>query len=188
MQTETLTYEADGLHMVSHLYYDEQREGRRPGVLVFPEAFGLGDHAKLRAERLAGLGYVTLACDLHGDGRVVHDLNEALGLVGPLRAEPARARSRAGKALAALQGRPEVDPTKIAAIGYCYGGAMAFGTGAQWGSHSRGCGLPQRPGDGRTSRCQEHQGQGSGLCWGRRPFDPARPAQRLRARDARGRG
>jgi dienelactone hydrolase len=126
MQTETLTYEADGLQMVSHLYYDKQTDGRRPGVLVFPEAFGLGGHAKSRAERLASLGYVALACDLHGDGRVVHDLNEALGLVGPLRAEPARARTRAGKALATLQGRREVDPTKIAAIGYCYGGAMAL--------------------------------------------------------------
>jgi dienelactone hydrolase len=95
-------------------------------VLVFPEAFGLGDHAKSRAERLAGLGYVAMACDLHGDGRLVHDLTEALGLVGPLRAEPARARTRAASALQALQGRPEVDPTKIAAIGYCFGGTMAL--------------------------------------------------------------
>ena len=126
MQTETLTYEADGLQMVSHLYHDKQTDGRRPGVLVFPEAFGLGDHAKSRAERLASLGYVALACDLHGDGRVVHDLSEALGLVGPLRAEPARARTRAGKALAALQSRLEVDPSKIAAMGYCYGGTMAL--------------------------------------------------------------
>src|SRR5918994_1515545 len=126
MQTQTLTYEADGLHMVSHLSFEEQKDGRQPGVLVFPEAFGLGDHAKSRAERLAGLGYVALACDLHGDGRIVHELNTALELVGPLRAEPARARTRAGKALAALRGRPEVDPTKIAAIGYCYGGTMAL--------------------------------------------------------------
>jgi dienelactone hydrolase len=126
MQTQTLTYEADGLHMVSHLYCEEQRDGRQPGMLVFPEAFGLGDHAKSRAERLAGLGYVSLACDLHGDGRIVHDLNAALELVGPLRAEPARARARATGALQALQGRPEIDATKIAAIGYCYGGSMAL--------------------------------------------------------------
>src|SRR5918993_1314765 len=131
MQTETLTYEADGLQMVSHVYYDEQGDVRRPGILVFPEAFGLGDHAKSRAERLAGLGYVALACDLHGDGRIVHDLDVALELVGPLRAEPARARTRATAALQALQGRPEVDATKIAAIGYCYGGGIAFGVGAR---------------------------------------------------------
>jgi dienelactone hydrolase len=126
MHTEALTYEADGLRMVSHIYHDEKQGGRRPGVLVFPEAFGLGDHAKSRAERLAALGYVALACDLHGNGRVVHNLDEALGLVGPLRAEPARARARAASALDALQGRSEVDPAKIAAIGHCYGGSMAL--------------------------------------------------------------
>ena len=126
MHTQTLTYEADGLQMASHIYYDERRDGRRPGVLVFPEAFGLGNHAKSRAERLAGLGYIALACDLHGEGRIVHDLDEALGLVGPLRAEPARARARAAGALNVLQARPEVDASKIAAIGYCYGGTLAL--------------------------------------------------------------
>jgi dienelactone hydrolase len=127
MRTETVTYEVDGLRMVSHLCWEEPAGGApRPGVLVFPEAFGLGDHAKSRAARLAGLGYVALACDLHGDGRIVHELNEALALVTPLRAEPARARLRATSALQVLQGRPEVDPTKIAAIGYCYGGSMAL--------------------------------------------------------------
>ena len=126
MHTEALTYEVDGLRMVSHIYYDDRRDGRRPGVLVFPEAFGLGDHAKSRAERLAALGYVALACDLHGNGRFVHNLDEALGLVRPLRAEPARARVRAASALNALQGRAEVDPAKIAAIGHCYGGSMAL--------------------------------------------------------------
>jgi dienelactone hydrolase len=126
MNTELLIYEAGGLRMVSHLYFDEQQSDRRPGVLVFPEAFGLGDHAKLRAERLTALGYVALACDLHGDGLIVHDLEKALELVGPLRAEPAHARSRAAAALQALQGRAEVDPTKIAAIGFCYGGTMAL--------------------------------------------------------------
>jgi dienelactone hydrolase len=63
LNTETLTYEADGLRMISYLYYDEGLSGPRSGVLVFPEAFGLGDHAKSRAERLAELSYVALACD-----------------------------------------------------------------------------------------------------------------------------
>jgi dienelactone hydrolase len=126
VRSETLTYEADGLPMVSHLYYDAQADGRRAGVLVFPEAFGLGDHAKGRAERLASLGYLALACDLHGEGRTVDTLDEALELVGPLRAEPAHARARARGGLAALEGRPEVDPNKIAAIGFCYGGTMAL--------------------------------------------------------------
>ena len=90
MHTEALTYEADGLRMVSHLYYDEGMHGPRPGVLVFPEAFGLGDHAKSRAERLADLGYVALACDLHGEGRVLSALNETMALIEPPRADPFR--------------------------------------------------------------------------------------------------
>ena len=75
----------------SAMYFDERADARRPGVLVFPEAFGLGDHAKSRAERLAGIGYVALACDLHGDGRLLHNLDEALALV-----EAAPGRSVAG--------------------------------------------------------------------------------------------
>ena len=72
MHTQSVEYHADGLDMMGHLALDG-RTGRRPGVLVFPEAFGLGAHAKQRAERLAGLGYVALAGDLHGGQYVTRD-------------------------------------------------------------------------------------------------------------------
>ena len=68
MRTETVTYEADGLKFESELFVEAGTEPR-PGVLVFPEAFGLSDHARQRAEGLAKLGYVALACDIHGGGR-----------------------------------------------------------------------------------------------------------------------
>jgi dienelactone hydrolase len=125
MQTEKVTYEADGLKMESQLFH-EPGAGRRPGVLVFPEAFGLNQHALSRAERLAKLGYVALACDLHGGGRTVSSLEEAMGLIGPLRMEVSRARARAQGGLNALKQRAEVDPDKIAAIGFCFGGTMAL--------------------------------------------------------------
>ena len=70
MQRETLTYEADGLTMRGELFYETQATPRA-GVLVFPEAFGLSDHARSRAERLAGQGYVALACDLHGEAKLI---------------------------------------------------------------------------------------------------------------------
>ena len=125
MHRETLTYEADGLTMKSQLILDPQG-GRRAGVLVFPEAFGLSDHAISRAERLASLGYVALACDLHGDARLVDDLQAVVGLLGPLYAEPSKTRARAAGGLGALVARPEVDPARIAAIGFCFGGTMAL--------------------------------------------------------------
>jgi dienelactone hydrolase len=125
MNHETLTYQADGLTMRSQLFF-EPGSGRRAGVLVFPEAFGLGEHAISRAKRLAEQGYVALACDLHGDGRIVDDLQEAVGLLQPLLAEPARTRARASGALKALTARSEVDPTRVASIGYCFGGTMSL--------------------------------------------------------------
>jgi dienelactone hydrolase len=125
MQHHTLTYQADGLTMQSQLFLEPAGE-RRAGVLVFPEAFGLGEHAISRAKRLAEQGYVALACDLHGDGRIVDDLQEAVGLLQPLLAEPARTRARASAALKALTGRSEVDATRVASIGYCFGGTMSL--------------------------------------------------------------
>jgi dienelactone hydrolase len=128
MQHETLTYAADGLTMRSQLFF-EPGSGRRAGVLVFPEAPGLGDHAVARARSLAELGYVALACDLHGEGRIVEDLQEAIALLQPLYAAPARTRARARGGLEALTARPEVDAGRIAAIGFCFGGTMALELG-----------------------------------------------------------
>ncbi|HEY0424026.1 MAG TPA: dienelactone hydrolase family protein [Rhodopila sp.] len=125
MHHETLTYQADGLTMRSQLFF-EPSSGRRAGVLVFPEAFGLGEHAISRAERLAALGYVALACDLHGEGRVVDDLQEAIGLLQPLLSNPSRTRARAAGGLKALTSRPEADPARVASIGYCFGGTMSL--------------------------------------------------------------
>jgi dienelactone hydrolase len=125
MQHETLTYEADGLSMKSELFFEPGAEPRA-GVLVFPEAFGLGEHAISRAERLAALGYVALACDLHGEGQLVDDLQQAIGLLQPLFAEPSKTRARASGGLHALTARAEVDRTRVGAIGFCFGGTMAL--------------------------------------------------------------
>jgi dienelactone hydrolase len=125
MPHETITYEADGLTMRSHLFF-EPASTPRAGVLVFPEAFGLGEPTISRAERLAALGYVALACDLHGEGRVVDDLQEAIGLLQPLLASPSRTRARAAGGLKALTSRREVDAARVASIGFCFGGTMSL--------------------------------------------------------------
>lgn len=102
VRSETVAYEANGLAMVSQFYVDDSTTGPRPGILVYPEAFGLGEHAKSRAERLAGLGYAALACDLHGQGRMVSSLEEVMGLIGPMMQNPSGTRARAQGGLAAL--------------------------------------------------------------------------------------
>jgi dienelactone hydrolase len=102
---ETLTYQADGLRMKSELFF-EAKSGTSAGVLVYPEAYGLNQHALERAQRLASLGYVALACDLHGEGRVVEDLGESIKMLDPLYADPSKTRARA--------------------IGFCFGGTMSL--------------------------------------------------------------
>lgn len=125
MRPETLTYEADGLTMKGDLYAAPGSE-RRPGVLVFPEAFGLGDHARERARRLAEVGFVALACDLHGGARLIDDLQEAIGLIKPLQSDPTRTRVRSKAALDVLLATGRVEAAKVAAIGFCFGGTMAL--------------------------------------------------------------
>jgi dienelactone hydrolase len=125
MQRETLVYQADGLTMQSELFF-EPASVAQAGVLVFPEAYGLNHHALARAERLASLGYVALACDLHGAARVVEDLGVSIGMLDTLYADPAKTRARANGGLRALAARTEVDATRIGAIGFCFGGTMAL--------------------------------------------------------------
>lgn len=125
MQTRNISYQADGLSMDSQLFY-EPAPGKKPGILVFPEAFGLGEHALSRAKRLANLGYVALACDLHGGRQMIHDFNQIRPILLSLRNEVSGMRARALGGLDALRACPEVDPDRIAAIGYCFGGTMAL--------------------------------------------------------------
>jgi dienelactone hydrolase len=126
MPAEKLEYHADGLHMVGHLARNPATTVSRPGVLVFPEAFGLSEHAISRADRLAELGYIALAGDLHGDRYITTNLPEAMGLLAPMRENPAKIRARADGALQALLAQPGVDPTRVAAIGFCFGGTMSL--------------------------------------------------------------
>jgi dienelactone hydrolase len=125
MRHEMLTYQADGLTMQSQLFFEEGA-GKRAGVLVFPEAFGIGEHAISRAQRLAGMGYVALACDLHGDGKLIDELQPAIAALEPLFKDPSRTRARAQGGLTALTARAEVDAARVAAIGFCFGGTMAL--------------------------------------------------------------
>ncbi len=126
MQDMDLAYSAGGLNMNGRLFLPDDTGAPTPGVLVFPEAFGLGEHAISRARRLAGLGYVALACDLHGDRKVIEELGAVMPVINALRADALKIRALTDPALAALVARPEVDARRIGAIGFCFGGTMAL--------------------------------------------------------------
>jgi len=126
MKSENIQYKDGDVTLHGFVAYDDQASGKRPGVLVMPEAFGLGPHAKQRAERIAQLGYVALAGDPYGNGLIAKDLQEAMKHAGPLREDPVKFRQRARVALERLAALPQVDPNRLAAIGFCMGGTFAL--------------------------------------------------------------
>jgi dienelactone hydrolase len=125
MQTQDITYHADGARLVGRLFVDETRSGKRPGVLVAPEGLGLSDHTFNIARRLAEAGYVAFAMDYYGDGGTL-PMDEVMPRIGAFMAQPETIRARASEALKVLAGRPETDAGKLAAIGFCFGGTTAL--------------------------------------------------------------
>ena len=126
MKTEDITYRDGALTMSGYAAYDDTKSGKRPGVLVVHEAWGLGEHVMERAKMLAKMGYVALAADLYGDRKQVTTMEEVMALVGDLRANPQKLRSRARAAVAALAALPEVDATRLGGIGFCFGGTTVL--------------------------------------------------------------
>jgi dienelactone hydrolase len=126
MKTESIEYQDGDVTLRGFLAYDDTKSGRRPGILVMPGGFGLGVNAKQRVEMLAGLGYVALAGDPYGNGLEIDDLQEVMKRVSALRADPAKFRQRAQVALDTLSSLPQVDPRRLAAIGYCLGGTFVL--------------------------------------------------------------
>jgi dienelactone hydrolase len=125
MKSESLEISVGGMRLTGHLAYDETRSGKRPGIVVVHEAFGLGPHAKGRAERLAAeLGYVAYAMDLFGEP--IKDLDHAMQWIGKLLGDPPQLRARVRAALDALAKHSRVDAHKLGAIGYCFGGTTAL--------------------------------------------------------------
>jgi dienelactone hydrolase len=125
--TKTMEYKAGNITMRGYLVYPAEMKDRMPGVLVFPEWQGLDDYAKRRAEQLAELGYVAFAADMYGDGKVTKDSKESAAMAGALKeGDRSELLKRAAAALATLKAQEHVDPARLAAIGYCFGGTVAL--------------------------------------------------------------
>jgi len=126
IKAEEVTYKADSVTAKSYYAYDESIDGKRPAILVVPEWWGLNDYVKNRVKQLAELGYVALAVDMYGDGKVGDDPTSASALAMPFYKDSALLKSRMDAAIAQLQSMPLVDTANIGAIGYCFGGYVAL--------------------------------------------------------------
>ncbi|MEO7933759.1 MAG: dienelactone hydrolase family protein [Chthoniobacterales bacterium] len=122
--TQTVAYEHNGTPLTGYLAYDDAKvsPGKTPGILLIHEWWGLNDYAKSRANQLAELGYVTFAADMYGQGVTTEDPKKAGELAGQFYGKPLMAE-RAQAGLDQLKKNPSVDPAKLAAIGFCFGGS-----------------------------------------------------------------
>lgn len=126
VHTETLTYEHEGTVMEGYLAIPADRAEPGPGVVVAHEWYGLNDYAKRRARQLTKLGYTALAIDVYGKGIRAANAKEAGTLAGKYKGDRRLMRDRCQAGLEALARHPMVDPERMAAIGYCFGGTCVL--------------------------------------------------------------
>jgi dienelactone hydrolase len=126
VMTKSVTYEHGGAKCTGFLAWDDAKTGKRPGVLVIHEWWGLDEYAKKRAEQLAEMGYVAFACDMYGDGKLAKHPEDAMKFASEVRKSADTWRGRALAALKILANHEAVDASKLAAIGYCFGGSTCM--------------------------------------------------------------
>jgi len=125
--SRNVEYTHNGVTLEGYLAYDESLDGPRPGVLVVHEWWGLNEFARNEARRLAEQGYVAFALDMYGKGITTDDPARASELARPFYDDdPSLVRGRARAGLEVLKRQRHVDRDRIAAIGFCFGGATVL--------------------------------------------------------------
>jgi dienelactone hydrolase len=131
IEETTVEYTAKGVVMKGYLAYDKNINGKRPGVLVVHEWWGLNDYARTRARMLAELGYAAMAVDMYGEGKQAEHPDDAGKFSSELMKNFGTAKDRFIAAMEFLKAQPMVNPNKIAAIGYCFGGGIVLNMARQ---------------------------------------------------------
>ena len=123
---KTVDYTADGQTMKGYLVYDNAYHGKRPGVLVVHEWWGLNSYARGRARMLAKEGYTALALDMYGDGKTAGHPKTAEAFMNAVNSNMPVEKARFMAAYDLLTAQPTVKKDDIAAIGYCFGGGVVL--------------------------------------------------------------
>jgi dienelactone hydrolase len=126
VRKEVVEYKHGSTVLEGYLAYDDALPGKLPGVLVVHEWTGHNPYSRKRAEQLAQLGYVAFALDMYGKGVQAKDAADARAKSDVFKADRALMRARAAAGLDILRKHPRVDPERLAAIGYCFGGTTAL--------------------------------------------------------------
>jgi dienelactone hydrolase len=137
IKEDSISYEIAGKKYDGFVTYNENQKGKRPGIVVVHEWWGLNNYSRMRAKELAKLGYIALAADMYGNGQTANDPNEAQRLATPFYQDPSLAKNRLDAAINFLKTYPQTDTSEIAAIGYCFGGFVVLNS-AKLGTDLKG--------------------------------------------------
>lgn len=123
---EEVIYSSDSTSMKGYIAQDINVKGKRPGIVIVHEWWGHNDYVRERADQLAELGYTAIAVDMYGNGKQAEHPEDAGKFAQSVMSNLPEATARFNAALAVLKGQESVDPDKIAAIGYCFGGSVVL--------------------------------------------------------------
>ena len=124
--SRTVSYSSDGTPLKGYIAYDSSKTGKRPGIIVVHEWWGMNAYAEHRADSLAKLGYIALAIDMYGNGKTAEHPDNAGKFAQAVMEHMDTARARFNAGLELLKNQPQTDTSKLAAIGYCFGGGVVL--------------------------------------------------------------
>jgi dienelactone hydrolase len=126
IKVQTVDYRIGNSEFEGYLAYDATKQGKHPAVVIYPAWTGISDNEREHAQRLAELGYVAFVADTYGKGIHPKPPGDAGAEASKYMKDRDLYRRHARAALEQLAGMPAVNPSRIAAIGYCFGGAGAL--------------------------------------------------------------
>jgi dienelactone hydrolase len=126
IKEEPVTYKDGETTMKGFVVYDDAKKGKRPGIIVVHEWWGITKHIHSEARRMASLGYTAFIADMYGDAKTADNPKDAGALSGAVRKNPAAMQSRFDAAMATLARHPTVEASKIGAMGFCFGGSVVL--------------------------------------------------------------
>ena len=126
VKEEPVTYKDGDTTMKGFVVYDDAAKGKRPGIILLHEWWGITKHMHSEARRFAQKGYTVLIADMYGDGKTADNPKDAGTLAGSVMKNPAGMQSRFNAARAALAKHRSIDSSRIGAAGYCFGGTVAI--------------------------------------------------------------
>jgi len=126
LKTELIDYKQGDTVLQGYFAYDDAMPGKRPGILVVHEWDGLGPYVKTRCDQLAKFGYAAFAADIYGKGVRPETPKECAAEAGKYKSDNQLFRARVNAGLDELKKQEQVDPARVAAIGYCFGGSAVL--------------------------------------------------------------